>query len=1827
MADILNVKFTANADFGQLISEANRAMAVLSKFRNQSLADNIGLNKKDFDTAVGEFRKAVTAAGYYNSSIVDVTSSTQKFGKELAGQRLKLKDYYSAWSEYSRGAQGQIRKLAQEQVRMNSSVVKSLGRDVTGAQKAMVLTPTGIDAVANASKIAASELSIYHKVLRDGSTSLINWGKNTQWAGRQLTVGLTLPLAIFGKAASQAFREADMELTRLAKVYGGIGGVSSEQLTKVKKDVTELAQTLSSTYGASFKETLGLSADIAATGKEGNDLLGSIAETTRLATLGDVDRQEAMKATLALQSAFSMNTKELAESINFLNAVENQTSTTLQDFTEAIPKAGPVVQGLGGDIKDLAVLMTAMKEGGINAAEGANALKSGLASMINPTKVSRDLLTGWGVSIEDIVTGNSGDIVGMMLDLKKALDQLDPLQKQKAIEQLFGKYQFARINALLENLGKEGSQTLQVFDLMKASTTDLGSIADRELKALTESASGRYKRALETFKAAIADIGEPFLNIMAKVLDVGGRVLGVFGKMPAPLKAFVTGMGVLTALAGPLIMLTGLMANFFGYIIKGVNALRQFRSGAESFKLVTTETIAADHVADSYTQSLYNQKDAAMVLRTELERLALAYRDVASGSMGGAPPAGVPVATAPVQGTSVAPFSSRETASPSAVSDVQAFRDIKSGSVRGVIQSEADSIDAQLAKLPEAERRSFLEQELKKQEAGRQASNSGGGRKVGGSTAGTATAASAGIYGITADVLGQGVEGSDILTRGNMRGGPEILNLATSQSGHINPEGKSKTGAKGSVVMDASLNKELLNMAEQQKLLTDEALRTQVIANATEERLSIARGKGGLPTVSGIGEAFGRIRKRVKNQEIMVPDSIKGTSVTPSNAELLAIRDDPSARTLSPAASQPMVDTAKPKPTAIDRGRRKKAAQAARDQKRLAKQSGGAAMVADSKKTAVATRQSAQAAGMLANKIGMAAGSIGLASSMMLALSGNTNQAAMKAANLATALGFALPAIGQLRKGVLGVSTKLIDAGGKAAKLGSVLKFAGGPWGMALIAGITAAVFAIKFFQKKHAEALAKAKADIDVSADALEAFGGRALSASNAFKAYVDNANALKNKLISDSQSKNLLGLPTQEEIDGVKEQVAKLFKDQIMAAGGLKDKDTAVQFATNLKATLLAQGVAEAQANTIIASIMQQANKQEFTVPVLMEIKGIKTKEEAFSALKKAAEKTFQDINLKIKDGVAIDEATSGRFIAQINTLSAAALGSVREFEDIGKSIDVLPEGMKNLSFEQLNATTSGRALLAQMQKINEPLYLALKSSDSLAGAIKMAAANALGLVSALEGVAGRFDIAGQQAAAMVANEAYAASGIQKSFNAQIAGQNSIIAKIKQRAEAAKNARDAQKKHEEDAIEGLKNEIDVLKDQADARKDLLRTAQDTANFERDIQASRLEQQQALMTGNFAEAAIIGLQIDKKMQDRSIDLAENAIDAKLAAETKKREDEIKMHEERLKAIKALTDAEVKAIEEKAAKEIAAHQKIIASIQQKAGTTAAEFKRLFTEVAQGNVSKMAELNSLIKGVGGNTDAISKAVAGSLETAADSFRKFFKDIVKGMLGDKFVVGEDGTIFEKKAGVKGTTKLVKTGSSLSDVFFNTLGKNTKDGITGAFVGSKVMVPGYGEATVKEDSKGKYLEYMADTIGPIRTSADPVRAAQEVVNKYGADFEANRIFFRAAGGPVKKNYMIKGQRFDGGFTQKSAFPYIVGEKGPELMIPNMNGNVVPSDRLFNAVRQMNNSGGESGNEYNINVSVINPGASADQIASAIESKMKLMNQRVGTNNTVRV
>jgi TP901 family phage tail tape measure protein len=634
----------AKADLSSLVSEVHRASASLQQLQRELLSSNKAISSST-KLANNLFRDTLTGSGQFSSHFVNLNSDVDKFGKNLDAGRLKLKNYFQTFREHATSQKGMIRELAKEQVMLQNSVLQPLGRNAQGLMQYNVMIPRGLDAVKNSAQLARMELQIMNRALSEGAGSLINWGKNTQWAGRQLTVGLTVPLTMFGAAAGKAFREADQELVRLTKVYGGLAATSATDLKAIREEVIQTAKSLSQTMGASFKDTIALGADIAATGKMGNDLLGSIEETTRLSILGEVDRQDAMKATLSIQTAFKQNTEQLTESINFLNAVENQTSTTLNDLVEAIPKAGPVIQQLGGSIEDLALYMTAMREGGINASEGANALKSGLASLINPTKQTVGLMSDFGIDVMGMVAKNTGNTTGLLMDLQGALDKLDPLSKARALEQMFGKFQFARMSALLNNLGKEGSQTLQVMDLMKASTSDLAGIAERELGMITESASGKYRKAMETLKATLAEVGEDFLGVATKIVNAASKILDFFTNLPSPIKKALTFMAGFTALVGPLIMLTGVLANFFGYITKGIVQLRSFFMKASGWKMLTPEIIAAQKAAEMVENAFYSDAAAAQVLHNALQKLVLDYQNLQAASMKNAVPVNPGVST------------------------------------------------------------------------------------------------------------------------------------------------------------------------------------------------------------------------------------------------------------------------------------------------------------------------------------------------------------------------------------------------------------------------------------------------------------------------------------------------------------------------------------------------------------------------------------------------------------------------------------------------------------------------------------------------------------------------------------------------------------------------------------------------------------------------------------------------------------------------------------------------------------------------------------------------------------------------------------------------------------------------------------------------------------------------------------------------------------------------------------------------------------------------------------------------------------------------------
>jgi TP901 family phage tail tape measure protein len=537
-----------------------------------AVAQQAAMNKALMDGAV--------ASKMFTARMVPVTTSVESFTTSLEKNKLSLGQYtkYAAsqlpgMSRVFRKEFDTINRVAESNVRRLQTQFTAAGTAANGMNRAIALTPTSLNGMAASQAIANQRAMIFNKLMRDGSTSLLNWGKNTQWAGRQLMVGFTIPLTIFAGVAAKTFKDIEAQAINFRKVYGDIFTTETEvekNLAAVKELSLELTK-----YGIAVKDTMELASIAAQSGLRSADLMAATTQATRLAVLGQMEQAEAMQTVISMQTAFQQSNEDLAESVDFLNIIENQTVLSLQDVAGAIPRVAPVIQGLGGDVKDLAVLLVAMREGGVSAAEGANALKNSLGRLIDPTKKAREMAEKFGISLDGIVIRNKGEVLPMIRELAKELQGLDGLEQQQLLSAIFGKFQYARIGALMKNIADDSSQAARAMALTGMSAEELARTAEQELAVVENAVSTKFTAAMERAKVAIAPVGEQFLKALTPIFNFISDLFEKFNNLPDGIKnAIAVVIGIIGGIAPVALMVIGLIGNLMANGIKFINVLR-----------------------------------------------------------------------------------------------------------------------------------------------------------------------------------------------------------------------------------------------------------------------------------------------------------------------------------------------------------------------------------------------------------------------------------------------------------------------------------------------------------------------------------------------------------------------------------------------------------------------------------------------------------------------------------------------------------------------------------------------------------------------------------------------------------------------------------------------------------------------------------------------------------------------------------------------------------------------------------------------------------------------------------------------------------------------------------------------------------------------------------------------------------------------------------------------------------------------------------------------------------------------------------------------------
>lgn len=543
---------------------------------------------------------------------------TDMFVRNLHRGKMELQGITDFMEKYK----NQSREIADNQTRL----ANASARTSAGGQTQMYL-PSVADVRNSTMALETNnrQISIQNEMLKTASTQVQNWGKNMQWAGRQLMVGFTIPFAAAAAAAGVYAFTIDKEITRIAKVYDGAKD-------EVKGLALSTSQFVTSTMGATAKSTLDVMAQLAAVGLKGEELKQSAIEVQRLATLGEMDSEVALKSIIALQATFNMSVKDTANAINYMNSVENATSLQMEDFAEAIPRAAAPVAQLGGSLQDLGTIMVALKERGVDAAEGANAIKTLMNRLINPAEQTKETFKSLtGQDLPEFIKATKGQLMPTMQALSDVIHNgnLSLLERQQLIGRLGGAYQVTRLTAILDGLSEKGGQVEKAFQVAAEGESRWAAVAAQELATKTSSISGQFTIAVQSFKDQLQGFGEVALKMATGIIKNITDIFGALNSLPDWTKSLIIVGASILAIAGPLTMIIGIFANFAGTIGRGVAWIRNLGSG---YKSMTIEQKATAIASGQLKNKFMSEADTVQVLVFQLEKLQRAYIETAQAS-------------------------------------------------------------------------------------------------------------------------------------------------------------------------------------------------------------------------------------------------------------------------------------------------------------------------------------------------------------------------------------------------------------------------------------------------------------------------------------------------------------------------------------------------------------------------------------------------------------------------------------------------------------------------------------------------------------------------------------------------------------------------------------------------------------------------------------------------------------------------------------------------------------------------------------------------------------------------------------------------------------------------------------------------------------------------------------------------------------------------------------------------------------------------------------------------------------------------------------------
>jgi len=405
---------------------------------------------------------------------------------------------------------------------------------------------------------AEKGISDLEKQVKKGLAPIERYGKKLEGIGKNLSMALTLPLALAGGAVLKFGGDFEAAMTNSLSIMGDVGAGMRSEMEAVALDLSE-------TLPVSAAKAAEAYFFIASAGKTAAQAISLLPQVAKFATAGNFDMARATDLLMDSQSALGLSSKNVAKDQENLIRVSDVlvkanilSNGSTEQFAEALTnKAAAALRLLNKDVEEGVAVLAAYAEQGVKGEKAGEQLAIIIRDLQKAALDNATAFKNANIQVYDSAgkMNNLGDIVKM---LETRLGGMSDSQKRSELTMLG--FQDRSISAMLTLMGTSAAIKTYEAELRKAGGTTQ-SVSDKQMQG--------FNNQWQTIKNSIVNVAISFStsllpvlkqNVLPVIESVVSKVKGLvewFNGLPVGVQNTVLGMTALVAVAGPALLIIG----------------------------------------------------------------------------------------------------------------------------------------------------------------------------------------------------------------------------------------------------------------------------------------------------------------------------------------------------------------------------------------------------------------------------------------------------------------------------------------------------------------------------------------------------------------------------------------------------------------------------------------------------------------------------------------------------------------------------------------------------------------------------------------------------------------------------------------------------------------------------------------------------------------------------------------------------------------------------------------------------------------------------------------------------------------------------------------------------------------------------------------------------------------------------------------------------------------------------------------------------------------------------------------------------------------------